>query len=93
MMDLNPLKDPYTPLRKMDWKKIGDSTYDGEDVIIFEGKKENVNNAGNIITTVLYIGYDTNNIYKIESSIGRCIYQYAKNAEGKMYLSYQKHPI
>lgn len=90
MMDLNPLKDYYTPIRKMDWKKIGDTTYDGEDVIIFEGTKENVDNVGNIMTTTLYIGYETNNIYKVESSVGKCVYQYAKNSEGKLYLSYHK---
>lgn len=90
MMDLNPLKDYYTPLNKMDWKKIGDTTYDGEDVLIFEGKKENVDEVGKIITTVLYIGFDTNNIYKVESSVGKCVYQYVKNSEGKLYLSYHK---
>lgn len=83
MMDLNPLKDYYAPLKKMDWKKIGDTTYDGEDVLIFEGKKDK-------ITTVLYIGFETNNIYKVESSAGRCVYQYTKNSDGKLYLSYHK---
>jgi len=90
MMDLNPLKDYYTPLKKMDWKKIGDSTYDGEDVLIFEGTKENVDKVGKIMTTILYIGYETNNIYKVESSVGKCVYQYVKNSEGKLYLSYHK---
>ena len=90
MIDLNPLKDYYTPLKKMDWKKIGDTTYDGEDVIIFEGTEENVDKVGKIMTTVLYIGYETNNIYKVESSVGKCVYQYVKNSEGKLYLSYHK---
>jgi hypothetical protein len=90
MMDLNPLKDYYTPLKKMDWKKIGDSTYDGEDVLIFEGTKENVDKVGKIMTTILYIGYETNNIYKVESSVGKSVYQYVKNSEGKLYLSYHK---
>lgn len=89
MMDLNPLKDPYTPLKKMDWKKIGDTSYDGEDVLILEGTKDNTEKAGKV-TTVVYLGFDTNNIYKIESSAGRCVYQYVKNSAGKLYLSYHK---
>jgi len=90
MMELNPLNDYYTPLKKMDWKKIGDTSYDGEDVLILEGTKDNVDKVGKIVTTVLYIGFDTHNIYKVESSVGRCIYQYAKNSDGKLYLSYHQ---
>ena len=90
MMDLNPLKDFYTPLKKMKWNKIGDTSYDGEDVLILEGKKENVEKVGKLLTTVLYIGFDTNNIYKVESSAGQCVYQYVKNSDGKLYLSYHK---
>jgi len=90
MITLNPLNDFYTPLKKMDWKKIGDTTYDGEDVLILEGKRENVDKVGKLMTTVLYIGLDTNNIYKVESSVGRCVYQYVKNSEGKLFLSYHK---
>ncbi len=90
MTDLHPLKDFYTPLKKMDWKKIGDTTYDGEDVLIMEGTEDNVDGVDGIVTTVVYIGFETNNIYKIESSVGKCVYQYVKNAEGKLYLSYHK---
>jgi len=89
MMDLHPLKDPYTPIKKMDWKKIGDTSYDGEDVLILEGTKDNTEKAGKV-TTVVYLGFDTNNIYKIESSAGQCVYQYVKNSDGKLYLSYHK---
>jgi len=89
MMDLHPLKDPYTPIKKMDWKKIGDTSYDGEDVLILEGTKDNTEKAGKV-TTVVYLGFDTYNIYKIESSAGRCVYQYVKNYDGKLYLSYHK---
>lgn len=90
MINLNPLNDYYTPLRRMDWKKIGNTTYDGEDVLILEGTKENVEKVGKRLTTVLYVGFETNNIYKVESSAGRCVYQYVKNSEGKLYLSYHK---
>ena len=90
MMDLNPMKDHYTPMKKMKWNKIGASTYDGEDVVILEGTKENVDGVDGTVTTTIYVGYDTNNVYRIESSVGECVYQYAKNADGKMYLSYHK---
>ena len=90
MMDLNPMKDHYTPMKKMKWNKIGTSTYDGEDVVILEGTKENVDGLDGTVTTTIYVGYDTNNVYRIESSVGKCVYQYAKNADGKMYLSYHK---
>lgn len=90
MMDLNPLNDFYTPLKKMDWKKIGDTSYDGEDVLILEGKQDNVEKVNGVVTTTLYIGLDTYNVYKVESSVGKCVYQYVKNSEGKLYLSYHK---
>ena len=90
MINLNPLNDFYTPLKKMNWKKIGDTSYDGEDVLILEGKKDNVDRIKGTLTTKLYIGLETNNIYKIESSAGKCVYQYNKNSEGKLHLSYHK---
>ncbi len=89
MININPLRDFYASLKKMDWKKTGDTTYDGEDVVILEGTKEKVKNVGKLVTTV-YIGFDTNNVYKIECSAGNAVYQYAKNADGKMYLSYHR---
>ncbi len=90
MFNINPLNDWHIPLKKMDWKKIGDTSYDGEDVLILEGIKENIPNVTKLLTTVLYIGYETNNIYRIECSAGKQVYQYVKNSEGKMYLSYHK---
>lgn len=90
MFNINPLNDWLTPLKTMDWKKIGDTSYDGEDVLILEGKKEDIPNVAKLLTTVLYIGYETNNIYRIECSAGKQVYQYVKNSEGKMYLSYHK---
>lgn len=89
MINLNPMTDFYTPIKKMNWIKIGDTSYDGEDVMIVEGTKEKVDRVGTL-TTTLYIGYDTFNIYKIESSAGKCVYQYVKNSDEKLYLSYHK---
>ncbi len=90
MFNINPLNDYFTPIKKMEWKKIGDTTYDGESVLILEGTKENLKRVGKPLITVLYIGMDTNNIYRIECSSGNQVYQYVKNSEGKMYLSYHK---
>ena len=83
------------PLRKgirtksYNWKKIGNSSYDGEDVLIFEGiDKEEAK-------ITLYIGYESYKIYRLEyerdPDIGRyanSMWIYKKNISGKLYLSY-----
>ena len=83
------------PLRKgiyhgdYKWKKIENSSYDGEDINIIEGLND-------ISSLKLYIGYDTFKIYKIEITRkppkkGKYLYSlylYKKNKEGKLYLSY-----
>ena len=83
------------PLRKgiyhgdYKWKKIENSSYDGEDINIIEG----LNDTSSL---KLYIGYDTFKIYKIEITRkppkkGKYLYSlylYKKNKEGKLYLSY-----
>ena len=83
------------PLRKgiyygdYKWKKVKNSSYDGEDINIIEG----LNDTSSL---KLYIGYDTFKIYKIEITRkppkkGKYLYSlylYKKNKEGKLYLSY-----
>ena len=83
------------PLRKgirtksYNWKKIGNTSYDGEDVLIFEGiDKEEAK-------ITLYIGYESYKIYRLEyerdPDIGRyanSMWIYKKNISGKLYLSY-----
>ena len=83
------------PLRKgirtksYNWKKIGNSSYDGEDVLIFEGiDKEEAK-------ITLYIGYESYKIYRLEyerdPDVGRyanSMWIYKKNISGKLYLSY-----
>ena len=78
------------PLRKgiyrndYKWEVIDDTSYDGEDVIVVEGKeKENPNKW-----IQLYIGVDTKGIYKLENSMHNAVYIYKKNKEGKLVLSY-----
>ena len=83
------------PLRKgirtksYNWKKIGNTSYDGEDVLIFEGiDKEEAK-------ITLYIGYESYKIYRLEyerdPNVGRyanSMWIYKKNISGKLYLSY-----
>lgn len=72
------------------WKKIKNSSYDGEEVLVVKGTNEDAN------TITLYIGYDSFKIYQFEivrkpPKIGRllkAIYVYKKNKDGKLYLSY-----
>lgn len=66
------------------WKKIGDSSYDGEDIVIIEGRKKEDNSQ----FLKLYIGINTYSIYKIETSHKNAVYIYKKDHEGKLYLSY-----
>lgn len=64
------------------WTKKGDTTYDGEDVVIIEGTK------GKNDYLRLYIGMNNYGIYKIENSSLNSVYIYKKNIDGKLYLNY-----
>jgi hypothetical protein len=79
----NPLrqgiyKNDYT------WAKIGSSSYDGEDIVIMEGKGK----RGVKGWLRLYIGIDTFAVYKVESSNLNSLWVYKKNPDGKIVLSY-----
>jgi hypothetical protein len=79
----NPLrqgiyKNDYT------WVKIGSSSYDGEDIVIMEGKGK----RGVKGWLRLYIGIDTFAVYKVESSNLNSLWVYKKNPDGKIVLSY-----
>ena len=79
----NPLrqgiyKNDYT------WAKIGSSSYDGEDIVIMEGKGK----RGVRGWLRLYIGIDTFAVYKVETSNLNSLWVYKKNPEGKILLSY-----
>ncbi len=87
----NPLRNG-PPMSSYSWKKIDDTFYENEDVIVLQGTMRN----GNTIT--FYIGFDTFKIYKIEKntiamSRGKRLtglYIYKNNNKGKLYLSYHK---
>ena len=79
----NPLRKGIS-LNKFKWKIIDNSSYDGEEVIIIEGKGKK--NPSKWIR--LYIGNKTKSIYKLEKSDLNAVYIYKKNKDGKMVLSY-----
>jgi len=78
------------PIRKgirtnnYNWTKTGNSSYDGEDIVIIEGKGK----KNNWEWIKLYIGIDTFSVYKIESSNLNSVWVYKKNGDGKIVLSY-----
>ena len=85
-------KNPFRPivsqhsrnLKKFVWNVEGESSYEGEDVLILNGKnpKEKWENI------VLYIGIDTFKVYRIER--GNALYIYKKHKNGKLVLNYFK---
>ena len=87
----NPLRGG-PPMSSYTWKKIDDTFYENEDVIVLQGSMRN----GNTIT--FYVGFDTFKIYKIEKNTiamnrGKRLtglYIYKNNNKGKLYLSYHK---
>ncbi len=81
MVNHNPLRRGFA-IKDFNWKKTGDTNYDGEDVLIIEGRKGKHNFRR------FYIGIDTYRIYKVETSVSNAVFIYKKNKEGKLYLSY-----
>lgn len=86
----NPLRKGIS-IRSYKWTKVGNSTYDNEDVIIAKGA---INSKE---TLWLYIGMDSYKIYKIDMEkvpdIGKLLkasYVYKKNRDGQLYLSYHQ---
>lgn len=77
----NPVRHPIS-IKNTKWKKIGDSSYENEDVVIIEAKPKGQ------ATFKLYIGVDTFSIYKVENYANNSLYIYKKNKDGKLYLSY-----
>ena len=87
----NPLRNGPS-IGSYSWKKIEDTFYEDEDVLVLEGTQKN----GNSIT--LYVGFETSKIYKVEKNtismnIGKrlnAMYLYKNNNKGQLYLSYHK---
>lgn len=83
MITANPLRptDRTPNLKKFKWKIVGETSYDGEEVLIFEGEGKQKWNK-----VKLYIGIDTYGIYRIERN--KALLVYKRHENGKLYLSY-----
>ena len=79
----NPLRGDFYA-NDYNWKITGDSSYDGEEIAILEGKEKE--KPANWVR--LYIGVASFGIYKLEKSHNNATYIYKKDKEGKLYLSY-----
>ena len=86
----NPLRKGIS-LGTYKWKKIKDTNYDDDDIVVIKGSEKN----GDFIT--LYIGLNTAKIYRLDMfkthKEGRsmdAIYVYKNNNQNKLYLSYHK---
>ncbi|AUP77482.1 carboxypeptidase-like regulatory domain-containing protein [Flavivirga eckloniae] len=89
LAQFNPLRPNNSShkrnLKKFIWKKIGDSSYEGEDVVILEGH----NPKKKWEKIIFYIGIDSYKVYRIER--GNSLYIYKNHESGKLVLSYYKH--
>lgn len=84
MITANPLRptDRRPNLKKFKWEVVGETNYEGEEILILEGHhpKEKHNKVK------FYIGIDTYAIYRIERR--KALFVYKKHKSGKLYLSY-----
>ncbi|WP_282135808.1 carboxypeptidase-like regulatory domain-containing protein [Seonamhaeicola maritimus] len=83
MATANPLRptDKQPNLKRFTWKKIGDSSYEGEDVVIIKGKEPKSKTE-----VTLYIGVENFSIFRIEKQ--KALFLYKKYQDGRVYLSY-----
>ncbi|TXG36885.1 carboxypeptidase-like regulatory domain-containing protein [Seonamhaeicola maritimus] len=79
----NPLRQGINQ-KSFKWTKVGDSSYDGEDLVILEGV--GIKNKWKKIK--LYIGVESYGVYKIETSDLNAVWIYRKASNGKLVLSY-----
>ena len=89
LFNLNPFRPHASQhkrnLKKFNWKKTGDSSYEGEDVVIVRGENPDLEWE----KIVMYIGVDSYKVYRIER--GRTLFVYKKHQNGKLVLSYFKN--
>ena len=89
MYRIDPLRRGIS-LNKYKWTQIGDTSYDGEDIVIIQGVNH-VEKRKSYLDPVLYIGVDTYKVYKTKNTGSTVVYIYQKNNEGKLYLNYHNH--
>ncbi|APZ45584.1 hypothetical protein BW723_04415 [Polaribacter reichenbachii] len=83
MITANPLRptDRTPNLKKYKWEITGETSYEGEEVLIFEGTGKNKWDK-----VKLYIGVDSYGVFRIERN--KAIMVYKRHENGKLYLSY-----
>ncbi|WP_418263630.1 carboxypeptidase-like regulatory domain-containing protein [Flavobacterium faecale] len=83
MTQVDPIRQGIS-LKSYKWKKVDNTSYDGEELVIIEGtEKDDEKNR-----IKLYIGIYTYGIYKMELSRLNAVYIYKKDNNGKLVLSY-----
>ena len=90
MASNNPMRNGV-PIKQYKWNKIGDTSYDGEEVLIIEGNKS----EGKHRYFKLYIGIESFSIYRMETETPwlKTLYIYQKDRNGDLYLSYHNRKM
>ncbi|RCW92119.1 carboxypeptidase-like regulatory domain-containing protein [Winogradskyella arenosi] len=89
MTKIDPLRRGIN-INDYDWSKIGDTSYDGEAIVIIRGKINNRKRQP-YLDPILFIGIDSYKVYKTTNASNTVVYIYKKNDDGKLYLSYHNH--
>lgn len=89
MTRIDPLRRDLS-INDYKWSKIGDTSYDGEDIVIIQGENKKEEKK-NYLNPVLYIGVDTYKVYKTRNVGSNVLYIYKKHIDGRLYLSYHNH--
>ena len=89
MYRIDPLRRGIS-INNYKWTKIGDTSYDGEDIVIIQGINH-VEKRKNYLDPVLYIGVNSYKVYKTRNKASNVVYIYQKNKDGKLYLNYHNH--
>lgn len=89
MTKMDPLRNGIS-YKNYTWTKIGDTSYDGEDIIIVYGQIDKKRRRP-YKDPILYIGMDSYKVYKTTNESATLVYLYQKNKDGKMYLSYHNY--
>ena len=86
----NPLRNGFN-IKDYKWKKIGDTSYNDEDVLIIEGST----NKGKYRKIKLYIDLESFKIYRFETSSPwlKTLYVYKENKNGKLHLNYHNRKM
>ncbi len=89
MHEVNPLRPIASQhsrnLKKFKWVVDGETSYDGEEVLILKGN----NPKKDWEKIILYIGIESYKVYRIER--GKSLYIYKKHQNGKLVISYYKN--